>query len=110
MFITHRFQTALINGTEYKQGLIILLGMEEDVPQFGKLGEIVLTPSKEFFFITLRLITLQYRHHYHAYEVNVTDEILICSYQDLYDYHPLELTVACGGCTNQMVSLKYHVF
>ena len=47
--------------------------MEEDVPQFGKLIEIVLTPSKEFFFITLQLITLQYGRHYHAYEVRITE-------------------------------------
>jgi len=86
--------------------------MQEDtgVPQFGKLIEIILTPSEEFLFITLNLTTLQYQHHYHAYEVNVTDEIYICSYQDLYDFHPLELTVAYGGCRNNIVSLKYHVF
>ena len=86
--------------------------MEEDsgMPQFGKLNEIISTPSEEFLFVTSKLTTLQYQRHYHAYEVDITSEIYICSYQDLYDFHPLELTVAYGSCRHNMISLKYHLF
>ena len=88
----------------------MVLKVEEDIPQFGKLIELILTPSKQYLFVTLQLTTMQYQHHYYAYEVCTTDEIVVCTCQDLCDYHPLELTVAYGSSRHNMVSLKYHVF
>ena len=106
----YRLKAVEIKGIKYQQGSVVVLKVEQDIPQFGKLVEVILTPSKQYLFVILQLATLQYQHHYHAYEVCTTDEIAVCKCQDMYDYHPLELTVAYGSSRHNMVSLKYHVF
>ena len=107
---TYRLRAVEINGIQYKKDSLIILGLEEDTVQFGKIIEIALTPIHRFLFVVSCLNTICYSHHYHAYEVCPTDQLHVCSYEDLHDYHPLQLNVAYGSGHRYMVSLKYHVF
>ena len=60
--------SAVINGATYRRGTAVICGMDDDVTMFGRINEIVVTPSQECIFVVTAVITIGFQYH-HAYEV-----------------------------------------
>ena len=110
MHIIYRVVSAVISGTTYRKGTVVVCGIEDDTPIFGNIDEIIVTPHLECFFVLSVFITNAFQHHYHAYEVVPTNSILICNHGQLVDYHPLIFTKAVGRDHSLLISTKYHIF
>ena len=99
-----------IAGTRYSKGSIVVHSLDQfDIPNFCSLIEFLVTPHNEILFVCTALVTTCYDHHYHAYQITYTDEIIVLHHENLHDYHPLTV-VTPVGCSNTFVSLKYHLF
>ena len=102
--------SAVINGTTYRKGTVVICGMEGDIPKFGRIDEIVVTPHLECFFVLSTFITIAFEYHYHAYEVFDTRSTSVYHHTRLFDYHPLVCTKVIGRDHSVFISMKYHLF
>ena len=105
-----RVVSAVINGTTYRKGTVVVCGIEDDIPVFGRIMELIVTPHQECLFVICPLLTLAFQHHYHAYKVVLTDSSVVYDHVQLFDYHPLVCTQAVGRTRSLFVSTKYHLF
>ena len=106
----YRVVSAVISGTTYRKGTVVICGIEDDTPMFGSIAEIIVTHHQECFFVISVLITIAFQHHYHAYEVLPTDSIVVCHHGQFVDYHPLVCKKAVGRSHSLFISTKYHLF
>ena len=106
----YRINKLTIDGVCYQKDMVIILNIDSGTPCFGKIMEVILTPSEEIMFAVSLLHTLQYHYHFHAYETVDTTETDLYQYKDLSTYHPLELSKPYGTQNKTMICLKYHVF
>ncbi len=77
--LLYRLLSAVINGTVYRKGTVVICGIEGDTPIFGMITEVIVTPHQECFFVISPLITVAFQHHYYAYEVVPTDSCVSVS-------------------------------
>ena len=102
--------SAIIRGTTYRRGTVVLCGIEDDTPMFGRIMELIVTPHQECLFVVCPLLTITFQRHYHAYEAVLTDSSVMYNHAQLFDYHPLVGTKAVGRTHSLFVSTKYHIF
>ena len=67
-----RIRSATINGTTYQRGIVLIYAMEDDQPLFGKIEDLIVTPSQEWLFILSALVTYR-SYHFHAFIVSAID-------------------------------------
>lgn len=101
--------STIINGATYQRGTVVTCDIEDDTPMFGQIIEIIVTPQNPCILVVTPLITIAFRHHFHAYEVLTTDSTAIYHHGQLFDYHPLVCTKPVGN-SFLLVSTKYHLF
>lgn len=90
--------------------MIVYLGYEWLLPQFGIIDDIVMIGGIPYF-IYFNLQTWCFNHHYHAYEV-IHDEpikVNLVKYDDLGDYHPLSLSKTSTDQFSNFVCMKYNI-
>lgn len=58
-----------INGTKYDINSLICLNINDIDPVFGKVKHIIISPSKNIYFLYIKMITVCYCHHLSAFEV-----------------------------------------
>lgn len=73
-FISFRVSSTIVNGTTYVKGEVVVCGVEQDTPMFGRINEFLVTPNLECLFVISPLLTVCFRHHFHAYEVVSTQD------------------------------------
>ena len=100
----------MISGTTYRKGTVVVCGVEDDIPMFGSIVDIIVTPIQECFFVLSAFTTSAFQHHYHAYEVCPTDSNFVCHFRQLFDYHPVVCTKIVGRGQSLFISMKYHLF
>ena len=89
---------------------MLIYAMEDDQPLFGKIVDLIITPSQKCLFILSALTT--YRNfHFHSFIVSaiVQNSVLVHRYHGLIDHHPLCLARHFGPNGRLSICLKYHV-
>ena len=86
--------------------------MKSDMPVFGEIADIMVTPSQEVLFVMEYLITEDFGEHYYAYRVRrVHGQIFVCRPSTLVDPYPLTLSRTFSTSNSGLyVRTKYHVF
>lgn len=74
----------IINGNKYDLNSIICISNDNE-PAFAKVKHIVISPSKEVFFLYTTLITVCHNRHLCAFEVYETQKWSFVSQKDLMD-------------------------
>ena len=77
-----------ICGTTYKCLCVLIVGVEDEFPLFGKVASVYII-DKSIVFNVCVLHTCSYDPHYHAYLVNHTTEMRFVQYKDLVTSVPL---------------------
>ncbi|XP_043481648.1 uncharacterized protein LOC122510809 [Leptopilina heterotoma] len=95
-----------IRGTCYKQGFILAIRYENDLPLFGVI-ETIITPQENgnTQFILTALHTVGFNDHLHCYDVTPTQTWFLSSYNEVLSFHPYFLRT--GGDGNQYISFKH---
>jgi len=90
-------------------GYILCCLFDDGVPVFGRIEDIVSTPTGTLF-ITSQYKTMAFNMHFHAYEINATnDELLILRQEELADYHPLHISKSYNALSPMYIRTKYHI-
>ena len=75
-------------GTVYTKGMVIVKMMTNDTPELQKISDIVLTESRQLYFVLCSLQRIEYWGHYHAYTYQDSDIFTgISKPEDLHDFH-----------------------
>ncbi len=54
------------------------------------------------------MLTLSYRKHLHSYEVALINNFVVINYDELLDYHPLDIySVRTGGIVRKYIRMRY---
>ncbi len=106
----YRINWIEVAGTYYKPNMVVLYKMEQDIPIFGQISEILNSDDKFWFALTV-LETQLFNSHFHSYEVKKTNLKILCEATKIYDYHPLWLYQSYDSnfIDSCFISLKYHV-
>ena len=106
----YRIRSATINGTTYPKKAVVVCAIEDNLPVFGKIEDLIVTPSHECLFV-LSILTTYSNRHFHCFEVIGTSspELFVCRHRDLVDYHPLHICQQYGPNGNLSICLKYNV-
>lgn len=78
----------------------------DDMPVFGEIVEIFVTPLGECLFVLKVLATVCFCIHLHSYEVGLTSETIVARQNELLDHYPLHTIRLNGRC---FVRLKYNI-
>ena len=89
---------------------MLVYAIEDDQPVFGKIEDIIVTPSQECLFV-LSSLTTSPSHHFHSFEVTATSQStkFVCRHHSLVDHYPLHLCRQYGPNGRLAICLKYHV-
>ena len=77
--------------------MILVCDIEDDQPVFGKIADLIVTPSQECLFVLTPLVTSR-NQHYHSYEVHASPQTSFFVYRrhNFVDYYPLHLSRQFG--------------
>jgi len=78
-----------LNGSTYRPGQTLLIGVLNDMPLFGDLVSVVVDSSRIVYFVSYECETLSYVEHVNAYQVVRTSRTKCIKPQDLVDHRPL---------------------
>lgn len=79
-----------VDGVEYKAGLVICSEMEEDMPVFCQITNVLLV-EEHIFLLTNKLFTESFDDHHHAFRVVQTEERCITKMSELRFYKPFDI-------------------
>lgn len=98
-------QCVEINGTSYRKGMVVVLGLNDMLPEFGGIAHIVLQ-NDAVKFVIRKKITIDYRNHFCTYAVKDTNEFVYLSQSDFLSHVPLwQRTAVDDG--EPVVSMKF---
>ena len=83
------------SGTEYREGLVICSGTENEMPAFCRIKTILLV-SNVIYFIVKKLVVENFNEHFHAYTVFETDMKKIIKADSSEIYKPFDLQSVYG--------------
>ena len=108
--LINRVLSATINNTTYKKEAVVVYAIEDDQPVFGKIEDLIVTPSQECFFIVSPLIASP-SYHFHSFEVTCMSQNskFVFRHDSLVDHYPLHLSRQFGRNGKLAICLKYHV-
>ena len=81
----------LVNGSKYNLSSVLVIGHEDDLPQFGQVSEVLVTDSGAVVFEVNVLHTESYDIHYHAYIVKPSHQNKSIPFHQIFSSHPLTL-------------------
>lgn len=106
-----RVSFADINGTRYSKGDLLICGMCDDDPLFGKLVDLVVTQNNECWLVLQPFKATRFNQHFNSFEIEPQGNYIICQQQDLVDHHPLSICKSFDSTlrSTNFVTLKYFV-
>ena len=110
--IFFRVSYAEFAGTRYSKGSFVFCTIDDDVPVFGKILDIVVLGTDDCLFVVQPYAGV-FCSHYNAYEVyTIPTSYLFYKQNDLIDHHILSFSKSFSPPLSHklFVSLKYHVF
>lgn len=100
-----------MNGILYKPASVVISGIQDEYPLFGKIESIYIVNTNDIFFKQMTLSTREFDHHRHVYVVETIAEIKTISLTSLYSVFPLHLRrTAVNGIPTLCLVLKHHIF
>ena len=99
-----------VGGILYKRPCVLLLGVDDDYPLFGRLREIfILNSSRVFFYVDVMQTSL-FLSHYHAYHITDCTLDRVISLTNLYSPFAMHIHhIIVNSLSEQIVVPKYHV-
>ena len=104
----HRTRWIKANGQLYKPLNAVVIGTDEDCPQFGVIQNIYIAECKSLLEVE-QYKTLSFLHHYHGYEVKLISQLSsVIDIDNLVSHIPLIIS-HLSHINKFIVVLKYHV-
>lgn len=98
-----------VRNVRYARNNVVVVHVDEDeVPHFAVIVEFLVTPLSEILFVCHSCVTVGYSKHHHAYQVSLTNDVVVLKHMDLHDYHPLS-TCCVAGSSYSFVCVKYRL-
>ena len=77
-------------------------------PVFLMIEDMLILPNTDVVFCCRKIHTLRFWKHVHSYEVMVLNRIVVINYNDLLDYHPLNVySVVVHDIVKKFVRMRY---
>ena len=98
-------------GVLYKSPCALLLGVDDDYPQYGRLIEIIIVNSSCIMFNVCVKKTVSFLSHYSAYCLSSSSSIhRVIPLLELHSPFPIHIYhIVCSGIREQVVVPKWHV-
>ena len=97
------------NGTEYRPGQCLLIGVQDDMPVFGSLLSIFVDSVRQVTFVVRDTVCTSFIEHLHAYEIASTFNELRCiSPHGLMDHRPLHVHSVSQSDTEKKLVVMLH--
>lgn len=94
----------------YKPSCVVILGVEDEYPLFGKVQDIYIVDSSRVYFCVRLLSTLEFNSHRHVYLVKLTTSTSIVCISSLCNVFPLSLRkISINGTLYLSLVVKYHI-
>ena len=107
MYICTRTSWVKTNGQLYKPLNAVIMGIDDDLPQFGVIKNIYITDCNTLLEVEIYK-TISFLHHYHGYDVKVISQTNIINISSLVSPYSL-LINHLAHINKSVVVLKYHV-
>ena len=111
-FFFDKLRTAWVkhDGILYKPAAVIVLGVDNDVPVFGKIEQIYIVNTNDIYFNVRILSTVEYNEHRHIFLVHTSNDCNTIKIIMLYKSFPLHFRrVNINGQLYLCIVLKYHI-
>jgi hypothetical protein len=97
----------VIHGVKYhKQAAVVY--QHSVLPIFLTIEDIFIMANGDVFFTCRKMHTLRFHKHLHSYEVAIVNNIVTTSYDELLDYHPLDIyAVKTDGIMRKYIRMRY---
>ena len=92
-------------GMTYKKPCVLLLRVEDDYPQFGKLQDIYIVDGNRVVCDVKLYHTSNFLKHYHAFVLCSTQDSELVSIEDLYNHLPYHVCVVHHDVSISIVEL-----
>ena len=107
MCVYYRTRWIKTNGQLYKPPNAVVIGNDEDYPQFGVIQNIYIADCKTLFEVK-EYKTISFFHHYHGYEVKPVSQNSVMDINDLVSPFPL-IIYHLPHIKRFVVVLKHHI-
>lgn len=93
-----RSTNVIINGIKYKVNAVLILNLDEELPEFGSISKIIVFANKYIYFQMTKYKTLEYNRHYHSYEVRreLMPEQVLLHQEMMATYMPIHTVTPYG--------------
>jgi len=92
--------------------VVVVCGHEDGELLYGKVLDLIITPTHECLFV-VSLLETHHDHHYHCLVITSSTEsnpnVLVCKYTDLIDHSPLTICKPFGTSNMTCFHMKYKV-
>ena len=100
-----RANWVVIHGVKYN-GRTAVVCQHSILPSFLMIEDIVIMANGDVFFICRKMHTLRYNKHLHSYEVALVRNVETTTYDELKDYHPLDIyAIKTDGIARKFVRM-----
>ena len=97
----------VIHGVKYQKRAAVV-HQHSILPAFLRIEDIFVMANGDTFFACKEMRTLLYSKHLHSYEVASLNNIVTINYDELLDYHPLDIyQVKIGEITRKYIRMRY---
>lgn len=87
-----------INNSHYENGTLVVTKWERSKnPQFGYIHTISVSKDNIVHFLLKKLTTVNFNTHFHAYEINFTDQWNYVKFQDLTIHTTTSIKITANG-------------
>ena len=88
--IYFRATWVVIHGVKYQKRAAVV-HQHSILPAFLRIEDIFIMANGDTFFACKKMNTLLYSKHLHSYEIASMNNIVTINYDELLDYHPLDI-------------------
>ena len=87
---TCRVCSAQVEGAEYRKSTIVICHIEDGMPVFGEIIDVIIAPLRDCLLVMHPLIPDHFDRHFHSYHVFPSmDHVLVYHHFQLHDYQVL---------------------
>ena len=112
LMLINRVRSVQIDGSVYRKAVVVLCHFEEEMPVFGEVVEVLVTPLRECLFVLHPLVSDYYDRHFHAYHVvPCNHRTLVYRHSQFPDHNILHTNRIHSTVDHSFyVCMKYHLF
>ena len=97
----------MIHGVKYHKGAAVV-HQHSLIPFFLMIEDIFIKSNGDIIFSCRKMHSLRFHKHLHSYEVALMNLIVTTKYDDLLDYHPLDIySIRINEIIRKFVRMRY---